>query len=56
MHTVSTLANDNYLKLGDVLNENVQECFSYLDYIIAKAEAEEKEMEFHEKLRNRKKI
>lgn len=54
MHTVSTLANDDYLKLGDVLNENVQECFSYLDYIIAKAEAEDKEQEYQMKLMNQK--
>ena len=56
MHMVSTLANDDYLKLEKVLDENVQECFSYLDYIIAKSNAEEAEMEYQEKLRNRKKI
>lgn len=52
---VSTLANDDYLKLEKVLNENVQECFSYLDYIIAKSNAEEAEYEFQVKMNNRKK-
>lgn len=55
MHTVSTLANDDYLKLEKVLNENVQECFAYLDYVIAKANAEEAEYEFQMKMNNRKK-
>ena len=48
-HIVSTLANDNYLSLEKVLDENVQDCFAYLQYITAKNMAEQAQMEFEMK-------
>lgn len=33
-----------------VLDENVQDCFSFLQYLGAKAEAEEAQMKFEEKI------
>jgi len=37
-----------------VLDENVQDCFSYLQYISAKNQAEEAQMKYEEKMRNAK--
>ena len=47
------LANDNYLMLEKVLDENVQDCFAYLQYIMAKNVAEEAQLEWQ--LKNNKK-
>lgn len=38
-----------------VLGENVGDCFSYLQYVAAKNEAEEAQMKYEEKLNTRKK-
>lgn len=40
MHIVSTLANGEFLKMEDVLNQNVMDVYSYLQYIDAKVSAE----------------
>lgn len=49
-HIVSTLANNEYLNLERVLSENVQDCFSYLQYVSAKNEAEEAQLKYEEKM------
>jgi hypothetical protein len=48
------LANGEYLKIEKVLDENVQDCFSYLTYLGAKADAEEAQMKFEEKINKTK--
>lgn len=47
---VATLANNNYLQMEKVLGENVGDCFSYLQYVAAKAEAEEAQFKYEEKM------
>lgn len=49
-HIVALLANNVYLSMEKVLDENVQDCFSYLQYITAKAAAEEAQMKYDEKM------
>ena len=55
MHTISTLANDNFLQLERVLNQNVQDVFSYLIYLSERSEAQEAQHNFEKKLNNGKK-
>jgi hypothetical protein len=47
---VALLANNVYLSMEKVLGENVQDCFSYLQYITAKSEAEQAQMKYDEKM------
>ena len=47
---VCTLADNNYLNMERVLGENVQDCFSYLQYVAAKADAMEAQMKYEEKM------
>lgn len=49
------MANNEYLNLERVLGENVQDCFSYLQYVIAKNEAEEAQFKYEEKMNKAKK-
>ena len=51
MHIVSTLANDDFLKMEAVLNANVGDIFSYLCYLTAKGAAEREQRKFVEKLK-----
>jgi len=37
------------------LSENVQDCFSYLQYVIAKNEAEEAQLKYEEKMNKSRK-
>lgn len=55
MHIVSTLANDNFLKLEEVLGQNIGDVFSYLTYLSEKAEAEEAQYNFQKKMNDGKK-
>ena len=52
-HIVCKLANNDYLHMEKVLGENVGDCFSYLQYVAAKNEAEEAQMKFEEKMRKK---
>lgn len=45
-----TLANGSYLSMEKVLSERVGDCFSYLQYVAAKAEAEQAQREYDEKM------
>ena len=47
MNVVSTLANHSFLKLGDVLDSDVEDVFAYLQYLSAKGNAEQAEQKFH---------
>ena len=49
-HLVAALANNTYLSMEKVLGENVGDCFSYLQYVAAKNEAEEAQREYEEKM------
>lgn len=53
-HMVSILANNDYLHMEKVLGENVQDCFSYLQYVAAKNDAEEAQLKFEDKLNKSK--
>lgn len=50
MHTISTLANDNFLQLENVLSQNVQDVFSYLIYLSERADAQEAQHKFEKKM------
>lgn len=54
MHTVSTLANHEYLKMEKVLDENVMDVFSYLQYIDEKVRAENAQQKFIMEMNKRK--
>lgn len=51
MHIVSTLANDDFLKMETILDSNVGDVFSYLCYLTAKGQAEREQRKFVEKLK-----
>ena len=53
-HIVCTLADDSYLNMERVLDENVQDCFSYLQYLSNKNKAEEAQAKFEEKINKSK--
>ena len=55
MHIVSTLANGEFLRMEEVLNQNVMDVYSYLQYIDAKVGAENAQMKFTQELSKRKK-
>lgn len=55
MHIVSTLANDEFLRMEDVLNQNVVDVFAYLQYIDAKVGAENAQKKFMMEMNKRKK-
>ena len=55
MHIVSTLANDEFLRMEDVLNQNVIDVFAYLQYIDAKVGAETSQKKFIMEMNKRKK-
>ena len=46
MHIVSQLANHNFLQLEQVLDYNVYDVYSYLQYSDEKAKAERAQMKF----------
>jgi hypothetical protein len=54
MHIVSTLANDRFLKLEEVLSQNIGDVLSYLTYLSEKSEAEEAQYNFQKKLNDAK--
>ena len=54
MHIVSTLANGEFLRIEDVLNYNVMDVYSYLQYIDAKVSAENAQLKFTQELNKRK--
>lgn len=53
-HIVSILANDNYLSMERVLGENVQDCFSYIQYVMARKDAEQAQIDFESKMNNKR--
>lgn len=55
MHIVSTLANNEFLKMEEVLNQNVMDVYSYLQYIDAKVGAENAQHKFIMEMNKRKK-
>lgn len=55
MHTISLLANHEFLKLEKVLEYNVWDVFAYLQYSDAKARAEKAQMKFQRERENKKK-
>lgn len=55
MHIVSTLANDMFLKLETVLDQNITDVFTYLNYLSEKADAEEAQYNFQKKINDGKK-
>jgi hypothetical protein len=40
MHIISTLSNHDFLRIEDVLNQNVEDVYAYLQYLDAKVRAE----------------
>ena len=46
MHIVSTLSNHNFLKLGEVLDQNVMDVYAYLQYTDAKVKAENAQQKY----------
>lgn len=52
---LSTLANDNFLQLESVLNQNVQDVFSYVIYLSERADAQEAQHNFEKKMNHGKK-
>lgn len=55
MHIVSTLANDTFLRLEEVLSQPVCDVFTYLTYLSEKAEAEDAQYKFNKQRNNGKK-
>lgn len=55
MHIVSQLANHEFLKMEDVLNQTVTDVYAYWQYQDAKAKAENAQMKFMNDLNSRKK-
>lgn len=55
MHVVSTLACHNLLQMEKILDMSVEDTFSYLQYIDAKAKAERAQMKFDRELAKNKK-
>lgn len=47
---MSTMASDNFLDLDKVLDYNVYDVFTYLEYLDAKVRAEKAQIEFDNKL------
>jgi len=54
MHIVSTLANHNFLKMEEVLNQNIVDVFSYMSYMQAKLIAERAQDKFIQQIENAK--
>lgn len=55
MHIVSTMANHQFLELERVLDYDVQDVFAYLQYLDAKAVAENAQQKFRNEInKNRK--
>lgn len=50
MHVVSTLAGHNFLKMEQVLEQNVVDVFSYMTYMQAKLNAEHAQEKFLEQI------
>ena len=50
MHVVSTLACHNFLKMEEVLEQNVVDVFSYMTYMQAKMQAERAQKKFLEQI------
>lgn len=55
MHIVSQLANHEFLRMEDVLNQTVTDVYAYLQYQDAKAHAENAQMRFVNEMNKRKK-
>lgn len=55
MHIVSTLANHEFLKLGEVLDTNVTDAFAYMQYTDAKVRAERAQTKFLQETNARRK-
>lgn len=55
MHIVSTLANHNLLQMERILDMSVEDTFSYLQYIDAKAKAESAQLKFERSMSKAKK-
>lgn len=55
MHIISSLANHEFLRLEEVLDNNVMDVYSYLQYMDAKSNAERAQMRFEQELNKRKK-
>lgn len=49
-HIVATLSSGDYLNMERVLGENVGDCMSYLQYLSAKNDAEEAQIEYENKM------
>lgn len=55
MHIVSQLANHEFLRMEEVLSQNVVDVYSYLQYQDAKVKAENAQMKFTQEMHKRKK-
>lgn len=55
MHIISSLANHEFLRLEEVLDNNVMDVYAYLQYMDAKSNAERAQMRFEQELNKRKK-
>jgi hypothetical protein len=57
MHIVSTMANHEFLRMEEVLDKCVMDCYAYLQYVDAKAKAEKAQLKFTQemnKIKNKK--
>ena len=55
MHIVSQLANNEFLRMEEVLNQTVIDVYAYLQYMDAKVSAENAQMKFVHEMDKRKK-
>ena len=55
MHIVSQLATHEFLRMEEVLSQNVVDVYSYLQYQDAKVKAENAQMKFTQEMHKRKK-
>lgn len=55
MHIVSTMANHEFLRMEEVLDKCVMDCYAYLQYVDAKAKAEKAQMKFTQEMNERRK-
>ena len=55
MHIVSTLANHEFLRMEDVLNQTVTDVYAYLQYSDARARAENAQTKFTQEMNKRRK-
>ena len=55
MHIVSQLANHEFLRMEDVLNQTVTDVYAYLQYLDAKVRAENAQMKFTSEMNKKRK-